>query len=208
MASSSAPSAPPVALRAFIASILLVAPAALACGRTDTGGGSGAVASAAPTALSTAWYSERNMPLGIGDRAPDFEAIVHTGARVRLSHFLAKPTVVYFYPGDASHEAKVIAEQFRARWLALNPRLSMVFGVSAEPSMVHRELAMELELPFLLVTDTDLKLTRSFGVPVENGQPKVVAFLIGKDGKVLRAWANVAPEALVQEVEQALGAEG
>jgi hypothetical protein len=39
-------------------------------------------------------------PLEAGVEAPDFEAVAHNGATVKLSAMRGKPIVLYFYPKD------------------------------------------------------------------------------------------------------------
>ena len=36
--------------------------------------------------------------IGIGDRAPDFDVLDHTGARRRLSDYRGRHVVLWFYP--------------------------------------------------------------------------------------------------------------
>jgi peroxiredoxin Q/BCP len=36
--------------------------------------------------------------LKVGDAAPDFEVLAHTGEKVRLSALAGKPVVLWFYP--------------------------------------------------------------------------------------------------------------
>ena len=36
--------------------------------------------------------------LNVGDRAPDFEAVSHTGEKVTLASLAGKPFVLWFYP--------------------------------------------------------------------------------------------------------------
>ena len=40
------------------------------------------------------------MSLKIGNKAPDFESINQNGDKVKLSNFIGKKVVLYFYPRD------------------------------------------------------------------------------------------------------------
>ena len=42
------------------------------------------------------------MSLAVGQQAPAFEAKIETGATVRLSDYLGKKVILYFYPKDAT----------------------------------------------------------------------------------------------------------
>jgi peroxiredoxin len=76
----------------------------------------------------------------------------------------------------------------------------MVFGVSAEPSIVHDDFASENKLPFLLLSDADNTLHRVFGI-----QPgRVVSYLIGTDRKILHVFAAPNTNAHATEIVNAL----
>jgi peroxiredoxin Q/BCP len=192
----------------FLAALAAAALAASACKAPDrtAGGGPGASASAQapPPPLDTSWQSDPGRLLAAGDRAPPFEGIGHTGMRVRLASLLDAAVVVYFYGGDTSAEATTLAEGFRNSWLVLHGRASMVLGVSPDDRVTHRDFATREQLPFLLVADEDRKIARAFGVPAQ-GAPRIAAFVVGKDGKIVRAFSDPDPATLATQVIEALG---
>ena len=98
----------------------------------------------------------------------------------------------------------VSPEGFRNSWLVLHGRASMVLGVSPDDRVTHRDFATREELPFLLVADEDRKIARAFGVPAE-GAPRIAAFVVGKDGKIVRAFSDPDPATLATQVIEALG---
>ena len=143
----------------------------------------------------------RASSLAVGEAAPNFEGIAHTGMRVRLSSFLGKPVVVYFYSEDkspADHDARArlpgrVAQGF-------NEKVGMVLGISANDRVSHQRLRHRRELPFLLVADESHAIAKAFGVPLENGAEKRTTFIIGKDGKVTRVFPDVNADGHVAEV--------
>lgn len=161
---------------------------------------------APPPPLDMSWQRDPGHVLAVGEPAPDFEGIAHTGMRVRLSLFLDKPVVVYFYAEDKSPDATTEARSFRDAWLRLSDKVGMVLGVSGADRILHQDFATEQELPFLLVADEKHEIARAFGVPVENGREKRVTFIVGKDRKIARVFPEVAPEGHASEVVQALEA--
>jgi thioredoxin-dependent peroxiredoxin len=165
-----------------------------------------AVQVAPPPPLDTSWQRDPGHVLAAGEAAPDFEGIAHTGMRVRLSAFLEKPVVVYFYGEDKSPDATTEARAFRDAWLRLSDKVGMVLGVSAGDRILHRDFATEQELPFLLVADEKHEIARAFGVPLENGREKRVTFIVGKDRKIARVFPEVVAEGHANEVVQALEA--
>jgi peroxiredoxin Q/BCP len=139
-----------------------------------------------------------------GEAAPNFEGVAHTGMRVRLSAFLEKPVVVYFYGADRSSEATTTARAFRDDWMRLMETASMVIGVSADDRVTHRDFATGEKLPFLLVADEKNAIAKAFGVPVDNGRCRAVTFVVGKDGKIARVLDATPPEGQSAAVLKAL----
>jgi len=41
-------------------------------------------------------------PVRVGEPAPDFEAVAHSGQKVRLSDLRGKVVILYFYPKDGT----------------------------------------------------------------------------------------------------------
>jgi peroxiredoxin Q/BCP len=192
--------------RAVIALTVLGASVLVACQKA--GGGtaeaSASASSGTPAPLDTSWEHDPGHVLTSGERAPDFEGVAHTGMRVRLSAFLDKPAVVYFYAADRSQEATATARSFREDWLRLLDVASMVIGVSADDRVTHRDFATAEKLPFLLVADENNKIARAFGVPIDNGRSRAVTFVVGKDGKIARVLDSIPPEGQSAAVLKAL----
>jgi peroxiredoxin Q/BCP len=155
---------------------------------------------APPPPLDTSWERDPGRLAAVGDPAPDFEGIAHTGMRVHLSSFLEKPAVVFFYGTDRSAEAASEVRGFRDAWLRILPVSGMVLGVSTDDRILHRDFATAEELPFLLVADVDRKIARAFGVPSDADHDKRVTFIVGKDGKVVHVFPEVSPDGHAAEV--------
>jgi peroxiredoxin Q/BCP len=174
-------------------------------GAGPAGVGGGTSFKAAP--LDTSWQRSPGRLLAAGDVAPDFEGIAHTGMRVRLSAITDKPVVVYFYPGDRDPASITEARDFRDAWLRFEGRICMVIGVSPDDRVLHKDFATGEQLPFLLVSDANGAIARAFGVPSENGVPKRVTFVVGKDLKVMKTFADVVPEGHAAQVREAIAGE-
>ena len=69
---------------------------------------------------------------------------------MRLSSFLDKPVVVYFYGADKTPAATAEATSFRDAWLRLNEKIGMILGVSSDDRIMHRDFATEQGLPLLV----------------------------------------------------------
>jgi peroxiredoxin Q/BCP len=180
---------------------LLAAVLTLACKEEPAEEATPAAASAveAPP-LSTSWEHPRDTLIGVGEDAPDFVALAHTGHQVRLSSELARPSVVCFFPSDADPATSEELESVRDAWLALRDRVGMVFGVSPDDNVTHRAFAADHDLPFLLLSDVDRAIASSFGVPADAR----VTVVVGKDRKVRRVLEKVRPKGHGEELVQLL----
>ena len=112
--------------------------------------------------------------------------------------------VVYFYPKDMTRGCTLQAQELRDNWKAVKATGAHVFGVSTDDNVSHRAFASAEQLPFLLVSDTDQKLSHAFGVPVQNGKAKRVTFVIGPDGVITKVFDDVRPEGSAAELLKVL----
>lgn len=115
------------------------------------------------------------------------------GNRVRLGFPTAKPTVVYFYPKDATPGCTKEACAFRDVWRRYRDRGIEVIGVSGDDQASHVEFSKAYQLPFPLIADENGDWGRAFGVPSVAGFYSRVTFLVGQDGRVLKTYEDVDP---------------
>lgn len=97
-----------------------------------------------------------------GTKAPDFEGFDENGNRVRLSDFKGKKLVLYFYPKDSTPGCTAEACDLRDnyhRFLSLGYE---VLGVSRDSQASHRRFIERQQLPFHLISDTDLTLLKAY----------------------------------------------
>ncbi len=135
-----------------------------------------------------------------GEAAPDFDAVAHSGERVKLSDLRGKKVVLYFYPKDDTRGCTIEAEGFRDGHADLQQADVVVLGVSTDDNASHREFAEKYRLPFLLLPDTEHEIAKAYGVPVRLGFAKRVTFVIDRQGKVARIFPSVDPEAHAGEI--------
>ena len=121
-----------------------------------------------------------------GDPAPAFNAQTHNGQQVRLADYRCKSVVVlYFYPMDGTPVCTKQACGFRDAYEEFTRLGAVVIGVSADSLERHRTFAASQSLPFLLVSDHDGLLRKTFHVPNTLGLvPRRVTFVIDKQGVV------------------------
>lgn len=146
--------------------------------------------------------------LNEGERFPDFDLPDQNDEHVRLADLLGSPFVVYFYPKDDTSGCTAEACGFRD----VMPNLPIpVLGVSPDSVKSHERFASKYNLNFRLLADTERSLIEACGLWVEKSMygrkymgVQRSTFLVGKDGKVLKAWHNVKPATHPQEVMEAV----
>lgn len=121
-----------------------------------------------------------------GEKAPDFEKLVHNGESVRLSQYQGqKAVVLYFYPKDETPGCTAEACTFRDNYEDFVEAGAVVIGVSSDSEDSHRAFASHHRLPFLLISDGDQKIRKAYGVPKTLGiLPGRVTFVIDRDGVI------------------------
>jgi peroxiredoxin Q/BCP len=145
------------------------------------------------------------MAIQIGQRAPDFSLAGDQGNRVKLSEFLGKRVVLYFYPKDNTPGCTRQACGFRDAYSELQGHNAVVIGISPDGSSSHAKFRKDFELPFLLLSDPDHKVAERYGVW---GEKKFAGkkywgivrshFVLDEGGSVLDAQVGVTPEKSVE----------
>lgn len=102
--------------------------------------------------------------LKIGDKAPSFESVNQHGEVVKLSDFLGKKLVVFFYPKASTPGCTVEACNLRDNYQTFLAQNYEVIGVSADSIKRQSNFANKQELPFSLLADEDKKVINAFGV--------------------------------------------
>jgi peroxiredoxin Q/BCP len=128
--------------------------------------------------------------LHVGDQAPSFTAVDHTGKELRSDALLKRgPMVVYFYPKDFTPGCTQEACMFRDAYDGLDGAGATIVGVSADDDASHRRFAERYRLPFSLVADEDHRLAKLFGVrrPLGLGSWRVT-YVIDPEGIVRGAF--------------------
>ncbi len=122
----------------------------------------------------------------VGDHAPAFSGVAHTGQNVMLDDYKGRQTVVvYFYPKDDTPGCTTQACSFRDAYEDFSKAGAAVIGISSDSNDKHREFAERRKLPFLLIADEDGSLRKAFGVPKTLGfLPGRVTYVIDRDGVV------------------------
>lgn len=116
----------------------------------------------------------------VGSKLPPIELSATDGSRVRLDRVASTWTVVYAYPRtgvpdqdsppgwDAIPGARGCTPQncaFRDHHAELAKLGARVFGLSTQDTAYQREMATRLHLPYPILSDEHLELTRALALP-------------------------------------------
>jgi len=129
----------------------------------------------------------QNSKLKVGDIVPDFSLPNQNGKTFHLKDALGqKNLVIYFYPKDDTPGCTKEACKFRDEFQDFNDLDAMVIGISSDSVSSHQEFAQKYNLPFTLLSDTDKKVRKLFGVPNFSGViPGRVTYIVDKNGKIV-----------------------
>ena len=136
--------------------------------------------------------------LEIGTKAPDFELQDQNGKVHRLSDYIGKKVILYFYPKDNTSGCTKQACGFSERYPQFREKGAVVLGVSKDSVASHKKFEQNHNLSFTLLSDPDLKVIKAYGVWQEKklyGKTSMgivrSTYLIDENGIVAKAMGNV-----------------
>ena len=132
-----------------------------------------------------------------GDKAPAITVTASDGGRVDLAS-PGQPLVLYFYPKDDTSGCTLEAQNFTQLAPDFKAAGVKVIGVSRDPMKSHEKFIGKYSLTVPLVSDEDGRVSDAFGTWVEKSMygrkymgMERATYLIGADGRVLKAWRKV-----------------
>ena len=144
-----------------------------------------------------------------GDRAPALLLTASDGAEVDLAA-PGGPLVLYFYPKDDTSGCTREAQDFTALAPEFERAGVRVIGVSRDPMKKHDKFIAKYGLGIALASDEDGRISDAFGTWVQKSMygrkymgMERATYLIGADGRVVRAWRKVKVPGHAAEVLEA-----
>lgn len=107
------------------------------------------------------------MSLEVGQKAPAFEAKIETGETIKLSDYLGKKVILYFYPKDNTPGCTAQSCNLRDNYEALQKAGYEVLGISSDSEKSHVKFIEKQSLPFSLIADPDKVVHEAYGTWVE-----------------------------------------
>ena len=145
--------------------------------------------------------------LEVGMKAPEFTLLDKNGNMVSLSDFFGKKVVLYFYPKDNTPGCTRQACAFALRNKEIENKNAVVIGISKDSVNSHLNFATKHNLPFVLLSDSDLSAIQAYGVWQEKklyGKVSMgvvrTTFLIDEQGIIQAVMPKVKPDTNADEI--------
>ncbi len=145
--------------------------------------------------------------LEIGMKAPEFALSDKDGNTVRLSDFLGKKVVLYFYPKDNTPGCTRQACAFAAAYEGFKSQNVIVIGISKDGIASHAKFAAKYDLPFVLLSDPELQAIQAYGVWQEKKLYGKVSmgvvrstYIIDEQGNIEKVMPKVKPDTNAAEI--------
>lgn len=124
----------------------------------------------------------------------------------RLSDFTGRKVILYFYPKDNTSGCTQEACNFRDNMNRLTPYATVV-GVSPDGIKSHLKFKEKQGLNFILLSDTEHKLSEQFGIWVEKSMYgrkymgiERSTFLLDENLNIIKEWRKVKVSGHVDDV--------
>lgn len=134
------------------------------------------------------------MSIQIGDKLPHFTAVKQDGTAFDSNSIQNKSVVIYFYPKDNTPGCTTQACSFRDAYQDFQDLGAEVIGVSGDSVSSHQNFQQKHKLPFVLLSDSDRKLRKLFGVPTAlfGLIPGRVTYVFNASGKAIYIFDNMS----------------
>ena len=145
--------------------------------------------------------------LDVGMKAPDFKLQDKDGREITLSGFRGKKVVLYFYPKDNTPGCTNQACAFASAYDGFKTKGVEVIGVSKDSVASHVKFAEKYNLPFILISDPELKAIKAYDVWQEKKMYGKVTFgvvrttyVIDEEGIIEKVMPKVKPDTNAAEI--------
>jgi len=143
----------------------------------------------------------------IGDKVIDFTIPDQDGRDISLSQYKGKWLILYFYPRDNTPGCTIEAIDFSTLKKEFKKLDAVILGVSPDTQKKHQNFIKKHDLGITLLSDTELKLIKGYGVwQLKKNYGKEyfgivrTTFLIDKEGKIVYKWNKVKAKGHAQIV--------
>lgn len=146
-----------------------------------------------------------------GDKAPQFDLLDQNGKSVKLSDYIGRKTLIYFYPKADTSGCTKQACSVRDAEPDLGAAGVAAIGISPDKPEKQKKFDDKYELGFPLLSDADHAVAEAYGAW---GEKKMYgktyegvvrsSFLVDEKGVIIGAWYKVSPADTVPNAQKAL----
>jgi len=137
----------------------------------------------------------------------DFELPATSDLAFKLSDYLGKNVIIYFYPKDSTPGCTTQGTEFRDFYDEFQAADTEIFGISRDSLKSHENFKAKFSFPFELLSDSEELACKQFDViKMKNMYGKQVrgiersTFIIDKKGVLIHEWRKVKVKGHVEEV--------
>lgn len=133
-----------------------------------------------------------------GTKAPNFSLPDQNGRIHTLEECRGKKVILYFYPKDNTPGCSKQACGFRDLYPQFMEKDAVILGVSKDSVTSHKKFEQKYELPFPILSDTELSCIQAYDVWKEKnmyGKKTMgvvrTTYLIDEEGVIVKAFGKV-----------------
>ena len=142
----------------------------------------------------------------VNEKAPDFELRDKDGKFHSLNKIDSRFLVLYFYPKDSTPGCTIEAQQFNKDLSNFKKLNAIIIGISGGDEKSKTKFCEKHNLKLLLLSDSDFKVSKEYGVYGEKsfmGRKffgiSRTTFILDKDHKIINIYNKVNPLAHSEE---------
>jgi peroxiredoxin Q/BCP len=151
------------------------------------------------------------MEIKEGSLAPEFSLMGSDGKEHKLSDYIGKKVVLYFYPKDNTAGCSKEACSFRDNIKIVTDLDAVVLGISRDSLKSHDKFIEKFNLPFVLLSDEEEEVCRLYDVIKEKNMYgrkymgiERSTFIIDQDGILKRIFRKVKINGHIEKVIESL----
>ncbi|MFL0168225.1 peroxiredoxin [Candidatus Clostridium helianthi] len=143
-----------------------------------------------------------------GMKAPDFALVGSDKKEHKLSDYLNKKVILYFYPKDNTPGCSQEAQDFKNALDDFDTQNAVILGVSRDSLTSHDKFITKYELPFILLSDEKEEVCNLYGVLKEKnmfGKKSIgierSTFVIDENGIISKIYRKVKVTGHIEQLK-------
>ncbi|MEM0348657.1 MAG: peroxiredoxin [Candidatus Caldarchaeum sp.] len=140
----------------------------------------------------------------VGDAAPGFELVSHTGERVSLEKLRGRYVVLFFYPKDGSPGCTRENCLLRDNFEKFEKLGAVTLGISRDSVESHKRFAEKHGFTHHLLSDTSGEVVKAYGAAGLFGVTRRMTLIIDPEGRVVKIIQSINPSTHVSEALKTL----